>query len=113
MAFEVFDDVAFYWFLLAALVVFVVPMTYSFVSVLNLRAPKDWTRGVTSCKAKLAAVDARRYRETRQKVFGWRGLGFVVGWFGLIYLATSFATMQVRFRGTVGRLFRMIRLQCA
>ena len=34
MAFEVFDDVAFYWFLMAALVAFIIPMTQSFWSVL-------------------------------------------------------------------------------
>jgi len=94
MAFEVFDDVAFYWFLLAALVFFVVPMSNSFYSVCNFRAPADWTRGMGSCKAKLANVDAKRLKETRQNIFGWRGIGFVVGWGSLIYLATSFAAMQ-------------------
>ena len=59
MAFEVFDDVAFYWFLLAVLVIFVVPMTKSFLSVALIGNEPNWTRGLTSCKAKCAVVDAR------------------------------------------------------
>ena len=101
MAFEVFDDVAFYWFLLAVLVMFIVPMSSSFYKVCKagLTQKQDWTRGMKSCEAKLAVCDARRNRETRKKVFGWRGIGFTVGWTGLIILATSFATMQVPHTG--------------
>ena len=33
MAFEVFDDVAFYWFLMAALFAFIIPMSRSFYAV--------------------------------------------------------------------------------
>jgi len=94
MAFEVFDDVAFYWFLLAVLVIFVVPMTSSFMAVAIPEKENNWTRGLTSCKEKCAKVDGRRRALRRSQVFGWRGIGFFVGWASLIYLSTSFATMQ-------------------
>ena len=51
MAFEVFDDVAFYWFLFSVMVMVIVPMSYSFLSTLQLRPPADWTRQLDSCKA--------------------------------------------------------------
>ena len=51
MAFEVFDDVAFYWFLFSVMVMLIVPMSYSFLSTLQLRPPADWTRQLDSCKA--------------------------------------------------------------
>ena len=51
MACEVFDDVAFYWFLFSVMVMVIVPMSYSFLSTLQLRPPADWTRQLDSCKA--------------------------------------------------------------
>ena len=95
MAFEVFDDVAFYWFLLAVLVMFIVPITKSFLSVALVSQEANWTRGMTSCKEKVAAVDGKAAKLRRSQVFGWRGIGFVVGWVSLVYLGLSFATMQV------------------
>ncbi|KAL1522354.1 hypothetical protein AB1Y20_017346 [Prymnesium parvum] len=94
MAFEVFDDVAFYWFLLAVLVIFVVPISFSFINVVMEGNEPNWTRGLTSCKEKCAAVDARARKVKRQKILGWRGAGFFIGWASLIYLGLSFATMQ-------------------
>ena len=96
MAFEVFDDVAFYWFLLAVLVIFVGPMTKSFLSIFDWSNDKDWTRAMSSCKEKAAAVDAKARKVKRSKILGWRGAGFLIGWVSLIYLSISFATMQVQ-----------------
>ena len=42
MAFEVFDDVAFYWFLMSTMVAIVVPMTYSFMGIFKWRPPENW-----------------------------------------------------------------------
>jgi hypothetical protein len=95
MAFEVFDDVAFYWFLLAVLCGFIFPITKTFISVLPLgRPPADWTRGMSSCKEKHAEVDARERKKTMAKVFGWRGAMFAVAWVLLIFLAGKLTTMQ-------------------
>ncbi|KAL3893716.1 MAG: hypothetical protein SGPRY_014041 [Prymnesium sp.] len=94
MAFEVFDDVAFYWFLLAILVIFVVPMSFSFMSVVMTGNERNWTRGMSSCKEKCASIDARTRKEKRRKILGWRGAGFFIGWASLIYLGLSFAAMQ-------------------
>jgi preprotein translocase subunit Sec63 len=94
MAFEVFDDVAFYWFLMAALFAFVIPMTRSFYSVLPRRPAKSWTREIGSCTQKIAAVDARDRKETMSKVFGWRGVGFTVGWVMFISLAVKLTSME-------------------
>jgi translocation protein SEC63 len=94
MAFEVFDDVAFYWFLLAALIGFVVPMTYSFCSVLKFGTKANWTHGMNSCKEKNDRIAATLRRETSAKIFGWRGIGFVGGWVALTFLFFSFAAMQ-------------------
>ena len=87
--------VAFYWFLMAALVCFIFPMSKSFWNVLP-RVGKDnnWTRGVGSCKAKLAKVDAAARKEMLGKVFGWRGVGFLVGWVMLISLALKLTSMS-------------------
>jgi translocation protein SEC63 len=96
MAFEVFDDVAFYWFLMAALFAFIIPMSRSFYAVLPRLggAASDWTRGMGSCKDKFARVDAAARKETVSKVFGWRGVGFTVGWVMLISLALRLTSMQ-------------------
>ena len=42
-SFEVFDDVAFYWFLMAAMVACMGPVSYSFLSLFLGREPVDWT----------------------------------------------------------------------
>lgn len=95
MAHEVFDDIAFYWFLMATLVALAFPMTSSFLSVLPIRGkPKDWTRAMSSCKAKHARTDGVERKETMNKVFGWRGVGFVVIWVGLISLIMKMSFMQ-------------------
>jgi len=95
MAFEVFDDVAFYWFLMATLVCFIAPMTRSFISVLpRVRGDKNWTRGLSSCKAKLAKVDAAQRKDMLGKVFGWRGVGFLLGWVGIVSLAIKLTSMS-------------------
>eukprot|EP00962_Isochrysis_galbana_P033377 scaffold11155_cov141-Isochrysis_galbana.AAC.12 len=75
MAFEVFDDVAFYWFLMSVracswlspvvpgrltlsrimaqvMVAVIAPMSYSFISTLRLRPANDWTVQLSSCKEK-------------------------------------------------------------
>jgi len=95
MAFEVFDDVAFYWFLLAVLCGFIYPISKTFITALNLgRKPVDWTRGMSSCKSKHASIDAAERKDTMSKVFGWRGAMFVIAWVLLIYLAAKLTTMQ-------------------
>ena len=48
-----------------------------------------------SCKDKFARVDAAARKETVSKVFGWRGVGFTVGWVMLISLALRLTSMQV------------------
>ena len=98
MAFEVFDDVAFYWFLMAALFAFIIPMSQSFYSVLpRMRPEENWTRGMKSCEKKLSEVDAAERKMMLSKVFGWRGVGFTVGWIMLISLAVQLTTMQGEF----------------
>ena len=57
MAFEVFDDVAFYWFLMSCTVAFVLPVSYSFLSTWQWRRPEDWTRKLGSCKSKMERND--------------------------------------------------------
>jgi len=95
MAFEVFDDVAFYWFLMAVLSGFAWPVTQSFYGVLpRLRPTADWTYGMLSCKEKNAAVSAAARKTTMSQVFGWRGVGFIVNWVGLISLALRLTSMQ-------------------
>ena len=94
MAFEVFDDVAFYWFLMAMMVMFVVPISYSFLSVVKFKQEENWTRNLSSCKQKVANVDAAARAHNRKQVVGWRGIGFILGWLLLIALATKLTTMQ-------------------
>jgi len=96
MAHEVFDDIAFYWFLMAILVACVGPMSYSFWSVLPVKFGKDndWTRAMSSCKEKHVRIDATQRKDAMGKVFGWRGAGFVVNWLGLISLTMKLAMLQ-------------------
>jgi len=95
MAFEVFDDVAFYWFLLAVISGFIYPITKSFLGVLNLgRKPVDWTRGMSSCKSKLARIDTTEKRVMMSRVFGWRGALFAVSWVLLVFLGGKLTMMQ-------------------
>ena len=84
MAFEVFDDVAFYWFLMSCTVAFVIPITYSFLSTLKWRRPDDWTRKLGSCKEKMSRNDKDARAEQLAALLGWRGMGFVVGWLLLL-----------------------------
>lgn len=96
MGFEVFDDVAFYWFLMATSFAFVVPMTRSFLSVLPKKEPPNWTRGMASNKEKLARVDAAARKRMMSQIFGWRGVGFVFVWVLFISLAIKLTSMEVR-----------------
>ena len=84
MAFEVFDDVAFYWFLMSCTVAFVIPITYSFLSTLKWRRPDDWTRKLGSCKEKMSRNDKDARAEQLAALLGWRGMCFVVGWLLLL-----------------------------
>lgn len=94
MAFEVFDDVAFYWFLMSCTVAFVIPITYSFLSTLKWRRPDDWTRKLGSCKEKMQRNDKDARAEQLAAVLGWRGMGFVVGWLLLLVLLIKLTSMQ-------------------
>ena len=85
MAFEVFDDVAFYWFLMSVMVAVIVPMSYSLLSTVQWKSPADWTRTLGSCKEKGAEGDRRRRKEMAQKLLGWRGIGFIGCW--VLFLA--------------------------
>ena len=96
MGFEVFDDVAFYWFLMATSFAFVVPMTRSFLSVLPKKEPPNWTRGMSSNKEKLARVDGAARKHMMSQIFGWRGVGFVFVWVLFISLAIKLTAMEVR-----------------
>ena len=98
MGFEVFDDVAFYWFLFAAMFAFVIPMTRSFWSVLPKAEPANWTRGLTSNKAKMDKCDAAARKLMMSHIFGWRGVGFTVGWVLFISLAIKLSSMEARAR---------------
>lgn len=67
MAFEVFDDVAFYWFLMSVLIAVLLPLSYSFIKneILGLVTPrKDWTWNLTSCRAKNYQLANKRRTET-------------------------------------------------
>jgi translocation protein SEC63 len=95
MAFEVFDDVAFYWFLLAVLCGFIFPISKSYIAVFKLgRRPVDWTRGLSSCKEKHTRNDQEERKEMMAKATGWRGAMFVCAWVLLIALAGKLTTMQ-------------------
>jgi len=94
MAFEVFDDVAFYWFLFSVMVMVIVPMSYSFLSTLQLRPPADWTRQLDSCKEKNERIERERRKDLMSKLFGWRGVGFICSWTLLIALAMRLTVMQ-------------------
>ena len=89
-----FDDVAFYWFLLSCVVAFIVPMSYSFLSPVNWGTDYNWTRQVSSCKEKVSRIDAERRKETIGKLLGLRGIGFTVGWVLLVALVAKLTTMQ-------------------
>ena len=94
MAFEVFDDVAFYWFLMSVMVAVIVPMSYSFLSTVQWKSPADWTRTLGSCKEKVAEGDRRRRKEMAQKLLGWRGIGFIGCWVLFIALLLRLTAMQ-------------------
>jgi len=95
MAFEVFDDVAFYWFLLAVLSGFIFPITNTFYKVLRDGTVKaNWTRGLTSCNDKNSRLDALQRKEMISKIMGWRGIMTLVAWVMLITLGLRLTTMQ-------------------
>mmetsp|Transcript_13762 Transcript_13762/g.35425 ORF Transcript_13762/g.35425 Transcript_13762/m.35425 type:complete len:779 (+) Transcript_13762:124-2460(+) len=95
MAFEVFDDVAFYWFLLAVLCGFIFPISKSFFGVLSMtRTPENWTRNLGSCKEKLKRIDGERRKLMMSRLFGWRGAMFAIAWVTLIFLAGKLTFMQ-------------------
>jgi len=94
MAFEVFDDVAFYWFLMSVMVVVVIPMSYSFLTTVQWKSPENWTRQLDSCKEKISRGDRARRKDMASKLFGWRGIGFVVSWVLLLALLMRLTTMQ-------------------
>ncbi len=94
MSFEVFDDVAFYWFLLALLLLALAPLTYSFTSTLSRPPNKDWTRNLSSCKHKHEKTDRQRRADTISHIFGWRGVAFVAVWVLFLALLMRLTTMQ-------------------
>jgi len=94
MAFEVFDDVAFYWFLMSVMVVIIVPISYSFLSTVQWRLKQNWTRQLSSCKEKIERLDRVRRKEMAAKLIGWRGIGFVASWVIFVTLLTRLTTMQ-------------------
>jgi translocation protein SEC63 len=80
---------------MAVLCCFIFPISKSFWTVLpRVGSDGNWTRGLTSCKEKLARVDALGRKEMLSKVFGWRGVGFVVGWVAIISLAIKLTSMN-------------------
>ena len=94
MSFEVFDDVAFYWFLLSMLVAAILPLSYSFLSTIQRRPSHDWTRNLTSCKHKHKVTDNVQRKKLVSHVFGWRGVAFVASWVLFLLLLMRLTTMQ-------------------
>ena len=97
MAFEVFDDVAFYWFLMSVLIAVLLPLSYSFIKneILGLVTPrKDWTWNLTSCRAKNYQLANKRRTETIYTFLGFKSAFFFLGWITFIYMLTSLSTMQ-------------------
>ena len=94
MAFEVFDDVAFYWFLMSCTVAFVIPISYSFLSTWKWSRPEDWTRKLGSCKAKMQRNDKEARAAQLAALLGWRGMSFVFGWLLLFVLLIKLSSMQ-------------------
>jgi len=86
--------VAFYWFLMSCTVAFVMPVSYSFLSTWQWRRPDDWTRKLTSCKAKIEKNDKVARADQLAALLGWRGMGFTLGWLLLLVLLIKLTSMQ-------------------
>jgi len=97
MAFEVFDDVAFYWFLVSVLIVFLVPATCIAVNR-YLRVQEshrvDWTVGMASCAGKNATLSKRKQRDRMNNLFSVQSLLFWGGWLVFAYLLTQITAKQ-------------------
>jgi len=94
MAFEVFDDVAFYWFLLSCTFAFVMPISYSFLTTWKWSTPENWTRKMKSCKEKSYRNGKEERAERMAMLLGWRGMSFIFGWLLLVVLLIKLFTQE-------------------
>jgi len=94
MAFEVFDDVAFYWFLLSCTFAFVMPISYSFLTTYKWTTPPNWTRPMASCRVKNQRLDKQLRSDRAAMLVGWRGMCFIFGWLLLIVLLIKLFTQE-------------------
>eukprot|EP00304_Pavlova_gyrans_P004915 CAMPEP_0206042308 /NCGR_PEP_ID=MMETSP1466-20131121/6479_1 /ASSEMBLY_ACC=CAM_ASM_001126 /TAXON_ID=44452 /ORGANISM="Pavlova gyrans, Strain CCMP608" /LENGTH=640 /DNA_ID=CAMNT_0053417019 /DNA_START=54 /DNA_END=1973 /DNA_ORIENTATION=- len=97
MAFEVFDDVAFYWFLMSVLITFLAPATCIMVNkrMNTKRAQRcDWTADLLSCKEKNAALGKKKQRDQVNSLFSVQAFLFWGGWLVFIYLLTQITAKQ-------------------
>lgn len=97
MAFEVFDDVAFYWFLMSVLITFLAPATCIAVNG-QLRTNRsrrcDWTADLQSCRSKNAQINKHKARDRMSNFFSVQSLLFWGGWLVFMYLLTQITAKQ-------------------
>jgi len=97
MAFEVFDDVAFYWFLVSVLITFLAPATCMAVNNrLNTnRAQRcDWTANLASCKEKNTTLNKKKQRDRMNNLVSVNAFLFWGGWIVFAYLLTQITAKQ-------------------
>lgn len=97
MAFEVFDDVAFYWFLMSVLITFLAPATCIAING-QLRTNRsrrcDWTADLQSCRSKNALLNKHKARDRMNNLFSVQSLLFWGGWLVFVYLLTQITAKQ-------------------
>mmetsp|Transcript_24407 Transcript_24407/g.56496 ORF Transcript_24407/g.56496 Transcript_24407/m.56496 type:complete len:671 (-) Transcript_24407:69-2081(-) len=97
MAFEVFDDVAFYWFLMSVLIVFLAPASCVAINGQlgrNRSRRCDWTADLQSCRAKNQQLNRQKQKERVNNLFSVQSVLFWGGWLLFMYLLTQLQSKQ-------------------
>lgn len=96
MAFEIYDDIAFFWFFETILFVALVPFTYHMVGVLRHvgASVDDLVIRTANEKAKWEKISNEKRRERRRKIFSFKTFVFVVMWVAFLYGMMQVANYQ-------------------